>query len=61
MEVMKRFTTSTLTERSMILEVFTDSNKENEGIYAMNHIVSDLTSRAQETTKDIIKFKTDGV
>ena len=55
MEVMKRFTTSTLTERSMILEVFTDSNKENEGIYAMNHIVSNLSGKTKDKAKEFIK------
>ena len=55
LEVMNRFTTPRLTERSMVFEVFTDSQDESDGIYTMNHIVSDFSSKAKETTKDIIK------
>lgn len=55
LEAMKRFVTLDLTERSMVFEVFTDSKDESDGIYAMNHIVSSLTEKAKDTTKNIIK------
>ena len=55
LEVMKRFTTPQLTEHSMVFEVFTNSKDESDGIFAMNHIVSDLSSKAKESTKDMIK------
>lgn len=54
LEAMKRFVTRDLTERSMVFEVFTDSRDESDGIYAMNHIVSNLSGKAKETTKKII-------
>lgn len=54
-EAMKRFTTPVLTERSMVFEVFTDSKDESDGIYAMNHIVSNLSGKTKEKAKDFIK------
>ena len=54
-EAMKRFTTSILTERSMVFEVFTDSRDESDGIYAMNHLVSNLSGKTKEKAKDLIK------
>ena len=55
LEAMKRFTTPRLTERSMVFEVFTDSQDESDGIYVMNHIISDISVKAKEKTKEIIK------
>lgn len=60
LETMKRFTNPELTERSMVFEVFTDSQDESDGIYVMNHIVSDFSSKAKEATKDIIRSVTSG-
>lgn len=54
-KAMKRFTTPVLTERSMVLEVFTDSKDESDGIYAMNHIVSNFSGKTKEKAKDLIK------
>lgn len=54
-EAMKRFTTPVLTERSMVFEVFTDSKDESDGIYAMNHIVSNLSGKAKDKAKELIK------
>lgn len=55
LEAMERFTVPTLTERSMVFEVFTDSKDESDGIFTMNHIVSNLSDKAKDTAKDIIK------
>lgn len=55
LEAMKRFVSRNLTERSMVFEVFTDSKDESDGIYAMNHIVSNLSNKTKETAKMIIK------
>ena len=54
-EAMKRFTIPLLTEHSMVFEVFTDSKDESDGIYAMNHIVSNLSGKTKEKAKDLIK------
>lgn len=54
-EAMKRFTTPVLTERSMVFEVFTDSKDESDGIYAMNHIVSNLSGKTKDKAKEFIK------
>ena len=37
----ERFLTPTITNKSIIFEVFTDSSNESDAIYAMNHIVAD--------------------
>lgn len=54
-ESMNRFVTPEKTERSMIFEVFTDSKDESDGIYAMNHIISNSDNKAKHIAKDIIK------
>lgn len=54
-EAMKRFTISVLTEHSMVFEVFTDSKDESDGIYAMNHIVSNLSGKTKDKAKEFIK------
>ena len=54
-ESMKRFTTPVLTEHSMVFEVFTDSKDESDGIYAMNHIVSNLSAKTKDRAKELIK------
>lgn len=54
-EAMKRFTTPVLTEHSMVFEVFTDSKDESDGIYAMNHIVSNLSGKTKDKAKELIK------
>ena len=53
-EAMKRFTIPVLTERSMVFEVFTDSKDESDGIYAMNHIVSNLSGKTKDKAKEFI-------
>lgn len=55
LKAMKRFTIPTLTERSMVFEVFTDSKNESDGIFAMNHIMLSITGKAKDTAKNIIK------
>lgn len=50
-----RFTTPELTERPMIFEVFTESEKDAEAIYIMNHYVSNIQGGAKEHAKKIIK------
>ena len=50
-----RFVTPKLTERPMVFEVFTDSSDESDGIYAMNHIVSNASGKAKAIAKDVIK------
>ena len=50
-----RFVTPELTEKPMIFEVFTDSTAESDGIYAMNHIVSNASGKAKSLAKDMIK------
>lgn len=55
LEAMERFTVPTLTERSMVFEVFTDSKDESDGIFAMNHIMLSITGKAKDTAKNIIK------
>ena len=54
-EAMKRFTIPVLTEHSMVFEVFTDSKDESDGIYAMNHIVSNLSGKTKDKAKEFIK------
>ena len=54
-EAMKRFVMPTLTECSMVFEVFTNSQDESDGIYAMNHIVSNISGKTKEKARDIIK------
>lgn len=54
-EAMKRFTTPVLTEHSMVFEVFTDSKDESDGIYVMNHIVSNLSGKTKDKAKELIK------
>lgn len=51
----KRFVTPDLTNKPMVFEVFTDSSDESEGIYAMNHIVSNASGKAKSIAKDMIK------
>lgn len=51
----KRFVTPELTEKSIIFEVFTDSTDESDGIYAMNHIVSNTSGKTKSLAKDMIK------
>lgn len=51
----ERFTTSELTDKSIIFEVFTNSEDEDKGIYLMNHIVSNTTGKVQNLAKDLIK------
>lgn len=54
-ESANRFTTPELTDKPMIFEVFTNSADENDGVYAMNHIVYDTTEKAKTIVKDAIK------
>lgn len=51
----ERFVTPELTEKPMIFEVFTDSQDESNGIYAMNHIVADSAGAAKGLAKSVIK------
>lgn len=39
----------------MILEVFTDSEKESESIYLMNHLASDVKGKSKSIAKDMIR------
>lgn len=53
--VVERFTTPELTDKPMIFEVFTDSAKESDAIYAMNHIVQNAGGVAKDLAKGVIK------
>lgn len=53
LEAMTRFTIPSLTERSMVFEIFTDSKDESDGIFAMNHIISRTSDKAKEIIKSI--------
>lgn len=53
--VMKRFVSPQLTNKPMIFEVFTDSSDESDGVYVMNHIVSNTSGKAKTIAKDMIK------
>lgn len=55
LSVIIRFTSPELTEKSMILEVFTDSEKESESIYLMNHLASDVKGKSKSIAKDMIR------
>lgn len=62
LKVLDRFVTPKKIDRSIIFEVFTDDIYENEGIYAMNHIasnisglVSDAPGKVKSIAKDMIK------
>lgn len=51
----ERFLVPTLTEKSMIFEIFTDSEDENRAIYEMNHLVQNSSGIVKEIAKDVIK------
>lgn len=53
LEAMEHFTNHTLTEHSMVFEVFTDSKDESDGIYIMNHLVSHASDKAKDIIKSI--------
>ncbi len=55
LENMDRFTIPELTDKSMIFEVFTNFEDESDAIYAMNHIVSNLTAKTKDIAKKVIK------
>ena len=60
LEVIDRFTMPSLTERPMLLEVFTDYQDESEALKYINHIVEDnptVVQRAKECLVDIIGEK----
>ena len=50
-----RFVFPEITDKPMIFEVFTDSTEESNGIYIMNHIVSNASGKAKTLAKDMIK------
>ena len=54
-EQIQRFVLLEITEKSMIFEVFTDSKNESDAIYAMNHIVSNISGKTKDAAKKIIK------
>lgn len=54
-EKAKRFTVPEITDRPMIFEVFTDSKDEGDGIYIMNHIVTDASTNVKRMAKGMIK------
>lgn len=56
-EAARRFTTPEMTDRPMVLEVFTDADDESAGIYAMNHIVEDTGAAAKRAVRSIIGEK----
>lgn len=53
--VIDRFTTPKITDRPMFLEVFTKETDESDALYAMNHIVQDISVIAKRKAKDAIK------
>jgi 2-succinyl-5-enolpyruvyl-6-hydroxy-3-cyclohexene-1-carboxylate synthase len=51
----KRFLNPKLTERPMVFEVFTESDKENEAVYIMNHLLQSANGKMKDAMKDTIK------
>lgn len=55
MENVKRFTISDITDKPIIFEVFTDAKDESDGIYIMNHIVSNSLGKTKKITKKLVE------
>ena len=55
LKVIDRFTTPQLTDKSIIFEIFTDSEDENEAIYIMNHLSSNAKGVIKSLAKKVIK------
>ena len=55
LKALERFTTPTLTDRPMLLEVFTKETDESDAIYAMNHIVHNTSDTVTKAAKSLIK------
>ena len=55
LEKLERFTTPTMTDKSMIFEIFTNSDDENEAIYTMNHLVQTADGKAKDVAKNMLK------
>lgn len=55
LKVVERFTIPEITERPMLLEVFTNEKDESDALYAMNHIVRDESFVAKQKAKSAIK------
>lgn len=54
-EALSDFTNLRLCDRSMVLEVFTDSKDENEALYLMSHIQSDVKGIVRSKLKSAVK------
>lgn len=55
MTALSNFTNPQLSDRSMILEVFTDSKDESEALYLMSHIQSDAKGMVSSKLKDAVR------
>jgi 2-succinyl-5-enolpyruvyl-6-hydroxy-3-cyclohexene-1-carboxylate synthase len=54
LEMVEHFVSPQLTKQPIIFEVFTESDKENEAIYTMNHLVHNVKGKMKDTVKDVI-------
>ena len=54
-EALTDFTNPRLCDRSMVLEVFTDSKDENKALYLMSHIQSDVKGMVLSKLKDTVR------
>jgi 2-succinyl-5-enolpyruvyl-6-hydroxy-3-cyclohexene-1-carboxylate synthase len=61
LKTMERFITPELTERPMVFEVFTESEKESEAIYIMNHLAEMTSMKVKVAVKEIAKDAIEGI
>lgn len=57
LSVIDRFITPEITDKPMLLEVFTDSKDESDALYAIQHIRLDAKSKAREMAKNMLGEK----
>ena len=55
LKVVERFTVPEITDRPMLLEVFTNEKDESDALYAMNHIAGNASGIATKMAKKAIK------
>lgn len=55
LKIYKKFVSPVLTDKPIIFEVFTESKKENEAIYLMNHCVEETSQIMVGEAKKVIK------
>ena len=57
MQVVDRFTTPEITDRPMLLEVFTDSKDEGDALYVIDHLQSSTSGEAKQLVKNVLGEK----